>query len=71
LGYLSAGEDAGEAAGPIVAGLLWAAFGIPAVLGVRIGLAVVAELYTLRMNRRFGTGLAPARAVDRPAPARP
>jgi MFS family permease len=71
MGYLSAGEDAGEAAGPIVAGLLWSAFGIPAVLGVRIGLAVVAELYTLRMNRRFGTGLAPARAVDRPAPARP
>jgi MFS family permease len=71
IGYLSAGEDAGEAAGPIVAGLLWSAFGIPAVLGVRIGLAVVAELYALRMNRRFGTGLTPARAVDRPAPARP
>jgi hypothetical protein len=32
---------------------------------------VVAELYALRMNRRFGTGLTPARAVDRPAPARP
>jgi MFS family permease len=71
MGYLSAGEDAGEAAGPIVAGLLWSAFGIPAVLGVRIGLAVVAELYALRMNRRFGAGPAPAGALDRPAPARP
>jgi len=69
MAYLSAGEDAGEAAGPIVAGLLWSAFGIPAVLGVRIGLAVVAELYALRISRRFGTGLTPA--VDRPAPARP
>jgi MFS family permease len=71
MGYLSAGEDAGEAAGPIVAGLLWSAFGIPAVLGVRIGLAVVAELYALRMNRRFGAGPAPTGALDRPAPARP
>jgi len=54
MSYLSAGEDAGEAAGPIVAGLLWSAFGIPVVLGVRIGLAIVAEIYTLTLTRRFG-----------------
>ena len=54
MGYLSAGEDAGEAAGPIVAGLLWTAFGIPVVLGVRIGLAICAEVYVLALTRRFG-----------------
>jgi MFS family permease len=63
MGYLSAGEDAGEAAGPIVAGLLWSAFGIPVVLGVRIGLAIVAEVYAFALARRFGEPSAsPARA---------
>jgi MFS family permease len=54
MSYLSAGEDAGEAVGPIAAGLLWSAFGVPALLGVRIGLAVVAEIYALVLTRRFG-----------------
>jgi MFS family permease len=63
MSYLSAGEDAGEAVGPIVAGVLWSAFGIPAVLGVRIGLAVAAEIYTVVLTRRFGEPFAaPARA---------
>src|SRR6059058_2613456 len=47
FGYLSAGEDAGEAAGPIVAGFLWQTWGVPALLGVRIVLAVITEVYTV------------------------
>jgi MFS family permease len=51
LSRLSAAEDLGEAAGPIAAGLIWTAWGIPVVLGVRIGLAVVTELYTVVLHR--------------------
>ena len=38
-------EDAGEIGGPILAGLLWSAWGVPVVLGVRILLAVITEVY--------------------------
>jgi MFS family permease len=47
MAYLSAGEDAGEVAGPIVAGLLWSTFGVPVLLGVRIAVAIVTEVYTI------------------------
>jgi MFS family permease len=47
MAYLSAGEDAGEVAGPIVAGILWSTFGVPVLLAVRIGVAVVTEIYTV------------------------
>jgi MFS family permease len=47
MAYLSAGEDAGEVAGPIVAGLLWSTFGVPVLLAVRIAAAVVTEVYTI------------------------
>jgi hypothetical protein len=36
MGSLSAGEDAGEIAAPILAGFLWSTWGVPALLGVRI-----------------------------------
>jgi MFS family permease len=45
MGKLGAAEDAGSVAGPILAGLLWSAWGVGALLAVRIGLAVVAEVY--------------------------
>jgi MFS family permease len=51
MGYLSAGEDAGEAAGPIVAGFLWSTWGVTVLLAVRIVVAVAAELYTLMLTR--------------------
>ena len=50
MAYLSAGEDAGEVAGPIVAGLLWSTFGVPVLLAVRIGAAVVTEVYTVLLT---------------------
>ena len=47
FGYMSSGEDAGEAAGPIVAGVIAGAWGFPVLLGVRIGVAAVTEVYTV------------------------
>jgi MFS family permease len=54
MGYLSSGEDAGEVAGPIVAGLIWSAWGVPALLAVRIGVAIVTELYTIALAGSLG-----------------
>ncbi len=51
IGYLSAGEDAGEVAGPIIAGLLWSAWGVPVVLAVRILLALATEFYAIVFTR--------------------
>jgi MFS family permease len=50
MGAMSSGEDAGEIAGPILAGLLWSAWGVPVLLGVRIALAVVTELYSIVLS---------------------
>jgi MFS family permease len=54
MGYLSSGEDAGEVAGPIAAGLIWSVWGVPALLGVRIAVAIVTELYTIALTRSLG-----------------
>jgi MFS family permease len=71
MGLLSAGEDAGEVAGPIVAGLLWSTWGVPALLGVRIGLAVVTEVYATVLNRSLDKlGSPRQKREERPAPPR-
>ena len=62
LSRLSAAEDLGEATGPVLAGLVWTIWGIPAVLGVRIALAVLTEIYTLALHRRFQTPRSGTRA---------
>jgi MFS family permease len=69
MGAMSSGEDAGEIAGPILAGVLWSLWGVPALLGVRIALAVATELYTIALARR-GLRSAGKRAADtrRPTP---
>jgi hypothetical protein len=69
---MSAGEDAGEFAGPILAGFLWSTWGVPVLLAVRIALAVVTEIYTLVVTASLGrleTGAEEA-AEARPAPPR-
>jgi MFS family permease len=58
MGALSSGEDAGEIAGPVLAGLLWSMWGVPVLLAVRIGLAVAAEAYAIVLLR----------SIDRPRP---
>jgi MFS family permease len=47
MGYMSLGEDAGDIIGPILASILWSVWGVPVLLGVRILMAVVTELYSL------------------------
>jgi predicted MFS family arabinose efflux permease len=49
FGSVSAGEDAGEMAGPVLAGFLWSTWGIPVLLGARIALAVVTEIYAVTL----------------------
>jgi MFS family permease len=49
FGSLSAGEDAGEVAGPVIAGFLWSTWGVPVLLGARIMLAVVTEIYAVAL----------------------
>jgi MFS family permease len=46
MSQLSAADDAGEVVGPIVAGVLWSAWGLPVLLGARILLALIAEVLT-------------------------
>jgi MFS family permease len=70
MGSLSAGEDAGEVAGPILAGFLWSTWGVGALLGVRIALAVITELYAIALSRslkRLTPRVRGAPPVRRPA----
>jgi MFS family permease len=53
MGFLRQGEDAGEIAGPIVAGVIWSLWGAPVLLVLRAALALVAELYALIVERRL------------------
>jgi MFS family permease len=53
FGYMSSGEDAGEAAGPIVAGAIAGAFGFPVLLGARIGIAAVTEVFTVVVTHKL------------------
>jgi hypothetical protein len=63
---MSAGEDAGEMAGPVLAGLLWGVFGAPVLLATRIGLALGAEVFTWRMTRDLKDEQTARRSVRRP-----
>lgn len=56
MSAVSLGEDAGEVAGPVVAGLLWSTWGIGALFGVRMLLAIATELYGAGLERRLGIG---------------
>lgn len=56
LSWLSSAEDLGEVAGPVVAGVIWTLWGLPAVLLVRAGLGVVTEVYALLLQRRKPSG---------------
>jgi MFS family permease len=68
MGAMSSGDDAGEIAGPILAGLLWSVWGVPVLLGVRIVLAVVTELYALALARSLTRREAPAAHRSRVEP---
>lgn len=55
LAWLSSAEDAGEMAGPVVAGVVWATLGLPALLVLRAVLAVATEVYAVLLARRHPT----------------
>lgn len=70
MSYLSMGEGLGEIAGPILAGVLWSVWGIPVMLGARVMLAVIAEVYAMMvagpMEKIEGYGSAGERRFARP-----
>jgi len=51
MSWLSMGEDAGGMAAPMLAGFLWNTWGIAALMGARIVLAIVTEIYAFTIER--------------------
>jgi len=51
MGMLSLGDNLGEVGGPALAGLLWHFWGLPVMLAVRAGLALLTEIYALSLGR--------------------
>lgn len=66
MAYLTSGEDAGDVVAPVVAGLIWTAWGVPALLVARMVAAVVTEVYAARLERatRPATRLHPDPTAD-------
>lgn len=52
MAWMGVSEEAGEAMGPILAGLLWNTWGVAALFGTRIALALITEIYALVWLRR-------------------
>src|SRR4030095_13920103 len=52
MSWLGVGEGLGETLGPLMGGLLWQFWGLPALLGTRLALAIGAEIYSLRVNKK-------------------
>lgn len=68
MALIELGEDGGDALGPVLAGLLLGIGGLPLMLGVRFGMAVVTELAAQLAERRL-TRTMPAPDAE-PAPDR-
>ena len=56
MSYLSLGEGLGETLGPLLGGFLWSVKGVGVMLGARVALAVVAEIYALMIARSVRDG---------------
>jgi MFS family permease len=50
ISYMNMGDDIGGIAAPILAGFLWSAYGLTAVLSVRILLAIITEIYAIALT---------------------
>jgi MFS family permease len=55
MSYLSLGEGLGETLGPLLGGFLWSMWGVGALLGVRVALALIGEIYALTIAGLAGT----------------
>jgi MFS family permease len=64
LGALDTATSFGELVGPILAGILWQTGGILALFGVRIVIAIIAEIAALRVFHQLGR----PRIAHRPPP---
>lgn len=53
MSWLSMGEDAGGVLAPMLAGFLWNGWGIAALMGGRLALAAIGEVYALVVARRM------------------
>ena len=51
MSYLSLGEGLGETVGPMLGGFLWNTWGIAVMLGARVVLAVIGEIYAVIVAR--------------------
>jgi MFS family permease len=49
MSYLSLGEGLGETLGPLLGGFLWHMWGVGAMLGVRVAMALAGEIYAATM----------------------
>lgn len=67
--FIDSAYTLGEVLGPLIAGLLMATFGVPAMLGVRAALAVATEVQAVRMFKHRQPAL--ARDRDAAPAARP
>src|SRR5262245_30346985 len=54
MSYLSLGEGLGETLGPLLGGFLWSVKGVGVMLGARVVLAVIGEIYALMIARSVG-----------------
>lgn len=52
IGHLSLGEGLGEMLGPMLGGFLWHTWGLGVMLGVRVVLAVIGEIYAVMIARK-------------------
>jgi MFS family permease len=51
IGHLSLGEGLGEMLGPMLGGFLWQTWGLGVMLGARVALAVIGEIYALVISQ--------------------
>ena len=51
MSWMSMAEDAGGVVAPVLAGVLWSTWGIPVLMGARIVLAIVTEVYAMWITR--------------------
>jgi len=56
MSWLGMGEDGGGVVGPMLAGFLWNGWGIGALMGTRVFLALLSEVYALAVSRRLSEG---------------
>src|SRR2546427_11264425 len=56
MSWMSMGEDAGGALAPMLAGFLWGTWGITALMGSRVLLAIITEAYAFLITRPAGQG---------------